>query len=96
MTTETLITDEVRSYIGRSADPLVHEVDATGIRAFARGVGYTDPKFYDAEAARKQGYRDLVAPFGYLGAPVYNPAALPMPRPAPVTAAAFPSRTPTV
>ena len=77
MATQTLITDEIRSYIGRKADPLVHEVDATGIRAFARAVGYTDPKFYDAEAARKQGYRDLVAPFGYLGAPVYNPAARP-------------------
>ncbi len=77
MTTETLITDEVRSYIGRSADPLVHEMDATGIRAFARAVGYTDPIHYDEAAARGRGYRGLVAPFGYLGTPTYNPAARP-------------------
>jgi acyl dehydratase len=77
MTTQTLITDEIRSYIGRKADPLLHEVDATGIRAFARAAGYTDPVHYDEAAARGRGYRGLVAPFGYLGTPVYNPAARP-------------------
>jgi len=34
MATETVITDEVRSFIGRAADPVVQEVDATGIRAY--------------------------------------------------------------
>lgn len=75
MTAETLITEEVRSYIGRRFDPVVHEVEPSGIRAFARAVGYTDPIHYDEEAARRQGHRGLVAPFGYLGAPVFNPAA---------------------
>ena len=77
MTTETVITDEVRSFIGRAADPVVHDVDATGIRAYARAVGYSDPVFYDAEHARKAGHRGLLAPFGYLGTPVYNPAGRP-------------------
>lgn len=77
MTTQTILTDEIRSYIGRTADPVVHEVDATGIRAFARAVGYTDPVYYDRQDARRRGHRDILAPFGYLGAPVYNPAARP-------------------
>lgn len=77
MVPETLLTDEIRSYIGRTAGPVVHEVDATGIRAFARAVGYTDPIYYDREEARRRGYRDIVAPFGYLGIPVYNPARPP-------------------
>lgn len=77
MSTQTILTDEIRSYIGRTADPVVHEVDATGIRAFARAVGYTDPVYYDREEARRRGYRDILAPFGYLGTPVYNPAARP-------------------
>ena len=73
MVTDTLITDEVKSYIGREADPARHEVDATSIRNFARAVGYSNPIYYDSEVARSRGYRGLVAPFGYLGLAVYNP-----------------------
>ncbi len=77
MSPDSILTDEIRSYIGRTADPVIHEVDATGIRAFARAVGYTDPVYYDRDEARRRGYRDILAPFGYLGIPVYNPAARP-------------------
>ncbi len=75
MTTDTLITEEVRAYIGRRADPMVYEVDPSGVRLFARALGYTDPIHYDEAAAHEAGYRGLLAPFGYLGAAVYNPAA---------------------
>ncbi|HEU4758684.1 MAG TPA: MaoC family dehydratase N-terminal domain-containing protein [Dehalococcoidia bacterium] len=74
---ESVITDDIRSYIGRTFDPVVHEVPAAGIRAFARAVGYRDPVFYDEEHARGVGHRGLVAPPGYLGTPVYNPNARP-------------------
>ncbi len=72
--TQQVVTDEVRAWIGRRFDPIIYEVEPTGIRLFARTMGYTDPIFYDRQEARRRGYRDLVAPFGYLGAPVYNPA----------------------
>jgi len=77
MAQQQVVTDEVRAWIGRRFDPITYEVEPTGIRLFARTMGYTDPIFYDREEARRRGYPDLVAPFGYFGAPVYNPAARP-------------------
>ncbi len=70
-----LITDEMRAYIGKESEPYTLEVEKTSVRMFARAVGHTDPIFYDEAAARAAGYRSLVAPPGYLGTPVYNPAA---------------------
>ncbi len=71
---QQVITEEVRAWIGRRFDPITYEVEPSGIRLFARAMGYTDPIYYDAGEARRRGHRDPVAPFGYLGAPVYNPA----------------------
>jgi len=73
MSDETLITDEMRKTIGVEGSPRRLEVDRTMIRLFARAVGHTDPVFYDADEARKQGYRDIIAPPGYLGTPVFEP-----------------------
>ena len=71
---DSLITDEMRAYIGKESEPTTLEVDKTSVRMFARAVGYTDPVFYDEEAAKAAGYRSLPAPPGYLGTPVYNPS----------------------
>lgn len=74
MTQQTsVITDEMRSRIGVESEPVTYEVDNTGCRQFARAVGYTDPIYYDEEAARARGYRGVVAPFGFLGHPVFVP-----------------------
>ncbi|MCC6959051.1 MAG: MaoC family dehydratase N-terminal domain-containing protein [Dehalococcoidia bacterium] len=70
-----LITDEMRATIGKESDPTTSEVDRTAIRMFARSVGHTDPIYYDEAAAKAAGYRDVVAPPGYLGTPVFNPNA---------------------
>src|SRR3954469_7461122 len=67
------LTDEIRAEIGAKSEPWVFEVTTTGIRAFARGVGYEDPTYYDVEAARAAGYERLPAPPCYLGTPVYLP-----------------------
>jgi len=71
---DSLITDEMRAHIGKESEPTTLEVDKTSVRMFARAVGYTDPVFYDEEAAKKAGYRSLPAPPGYLGTPIFNPA----------------------
>ena len=71
--TTSLITDEMRAVIGREGDPVVHEVDNTGCRQFARSVGYTDTIFYEEAAAKARGYRAIVAPPGFLGHPVIIP-----------------------
>lgn len=72
---EPLITDEMRAEIGKESQPWTCEVDKTAIRMFARSVGHTDPIYYDSAAAKAVGYRDIVAPPGYLGTPVFNPNA---------------------
>lgn len=70
---QSIITDEMRAAIGRESAPVIYEVDKTGCRIFARAVGYRDPIFYDEEAAKAAGYRNIVAPPHFLGTPVYKP-----------------------
>lgn len=72
-TQESLITEEMRAQVGKESEPTTLEIDKTSVRMFARSVGYTDPVYYDEEAARAAGYRSLPAPPGYLGTPVYDP-----------------------
>ncbi len=70
---KSVITDEMRDVVGKEGEPTTLEVEKTGCRMFARAVGHTDPIFYDEEAAKKAGYRSIVAPPGFLGTPVFKP-----------------------
>src|SRR4051794_28826159 len=72
---ESAITDEMRASVGVEGAPTLSDVDKTGIRMFARAVGYTDQRFYDEAYAKSKGYRSLLAPPGYLGTAQYNPNA---------------------
>jgi acyl dehydratase len=65
----------MRASINVEGPPMRLEVDKTGIRMFARAVGYTDPVFYDEEYAKSKGHRSLLAPPGYLGTAAFNPNA---------------------
>jgi hypothetical protein len=67
------LTEEMLAQIGRETPSWPYEVTTTGVRAFARGVGYKDRVYYDIEAARRAGYRNLPAPPTFLGAPVFIP-----------------------
>ena len=67
------ITEAMRALIGKAGPPWTYEVTTTSVRAFARGVGYTDPVYFDVETARRAGYRSLPAPPTYLGTPVFIP-----------------------
>lgn len=73
MAKEFEITDAMRARIGSESPPWKYEVTTTSVRMFARGVGYTDPVYFDEEAARKAGYRNLPAPPTYLGTAVFIP-----------------------
>jgi acyl dehydratase len=70
---ESVITDEMKAVIGVENPGGTAEVTTTGIRMFARAVGYDDLIFYDEDEAKKQGHDGLVAPPGYLGTNVYRP-----------------------
>jgi acyl dehydratase len=67
------LTPAMQAAIGSESPPWTHEVTTTSVRAFARGVGYTDPVYFDLEAAQRAGYRSLPAPPTYLGTPVFLP-----------------------
>jgi hypothetical protein len=67
------LTEQMKSQIGKESPPWDYEVTTTSVRMFARGVGYTDPVYFDVEAAKKAGYRSLPAPPTYLGTAVFLP-----------------------
>jgi len=67
------IKDEWKALIGKESPPWTYEFTTTSVRAFARGVGYTDPVYYDVKAAKAAGYRNLPAPPCYLGTPIFIP-----------------------
>ena len=69
----SVVTDEMRAQLGVEGPETTLEVTSTGCRLFARAVGHTDAVFYDRDVARSRGYRDLLAPPGFLGTPVYRP-----------------------
>jgi len=67
------LTQEMKDQIGWESQPWTWEVTTTSVRAFARGVGYTDPVYFDVDAAKKAGYRNLPAPPTYMGTTVFIP-----------------------
>jgi hypothetical protein len=71
------LTDEMKAAVGTSGPATTFEVSAQGIRTFGRAVGYTDPIYFDEEAARNAGHRALPAPPGFLGMPIYSPKTPP-------------------
>jgi N-terminal half of MaoC dehydratase len=73
MAAEFELTDEMRAVVGVASEPWPVEFTTTSIRAFARGVGYTDPRYFDDDVARAAGSSSLPAPPCYLGTPVYIP-----------------------
>ncbi len=73
MAKEFELTDEMISQIGKETPSWTYEVTTTSVRAFARGLGMTDPVYFDVEAAKKAGYRNLPAPPTYLGTPIFIP-----------------------
>jgi len=62
------LTEEMRAVVGVESEPWPVELTTTSIRAFARGVGYTDARYYEAGADGS-----LPAPPCYLGTPVWIP-----------------------
>ncbi len=73
MAVEFELTDEMRAVIGVESEPWPVELTTTSIRAFARGVGYTDLRYYDEAEARAAGNEALPAPPCYLGTSVWIP-----------------------
>ena len=48
--------------IGKTYPPVQYAVGREKVREYASAVGETNPLYFDVEAAREAGYRDVVAP----------------------------------
>ncbi|MDH4074365.1 MAG: MaoC family dehydratase N-terminal domain-containing protein [Acidimicrobiia bacterium] len=73
MAAEFELTDQMLATVGVESEPWPVELTTTSVRAFARGVGYSDPRYYDLDAAAAAGHDSLPAPPCYLGTPVFIP-----------------------
>jgi acyl dehydratase len=54
-----------RTLIGRTSEPVVHDVEKGSIRHFADAIGDPNPLYQDEDVARAAGYSGLVAPPTY-------------------------------
>jgi hypothetical protein len=67
------MTDDLRALIGKPWPPVVFEVERTGIRMWARAVGFDDLVYHDEKTARERGLERLPAPPGFVGFPRTRP-----------------------
>jgi acyl dehydratase len=60
----SILTDEIRSYIGLEGDPITapHPLSEDSLRRFVQAVMETDPVHWDPEAAAASRYGTVVAP----------------------------------
>jgi acyl dehydratase len=59
----TLLTDEIRAWIGREATYVApEELGRNAIRYFALAIGDENPLYFDDEYARANGYDGVIAP----------------------------------
>jgi acyl dehydratase len=67
--------------VGKTYDPFDYEVGREKIREYANAVGETNPVYFDRQAAKDAGFRDVVAPpmfavvysAGSVGPPIFDP-----------------------
>jgi acyl dehydratase len=67
--------------IGKTYEPFEYEVGREKIREYANAVGETNPVYFDRQAAKDAGFRDVVAPpmfavvysAGSVGPPIFDP-----------------------
>jgi acyl dehydratase len=61
---DALITDEVRSWIGRTTELLTlpEDISASDIRRYTDATGDENPLWMDDEAARRAGYKARIVP----------------------------------
>lgn len=70
---ESLITDEIRAWIGRETPAWTIEVTALDVKRFAVATDDPNPLYYDEELAKQSRYGGLIAPPLFYMAPLTDP-----------------------
>ena len=73
MAEQTLITDEIRSWIGRETPPWTIEVSRLDVKRFAVATDDINPLYLDEEEAGRSRYEGLIAPPLFYMAPLTEP-----------------------
>jgi len=73
VTQESLITDEIRSWVGHETSPWTIEASQLDIRRFAVATDDLNPLYLDEEYAKQSRYGRLIAPPLFYMAPLTNP-----------------------
>lgn len=58
----TIITPEMRAFVGSETVPAFYDIEKGAIRKFARAIGDPNPLYVDEAAARAAGYAGIIAP----------------------------------
>jgi hydroxyacyl-ACP dehydratase HTD2-like protein with hotdog domain len=73
MTAQSLITDEIRSWIGRETPSWTIEVSRLDVQRFAVATDDLNPLYLDEEKAKQSVYGGLIAPPLFYMAPLTEP-----------------------
>lgn len=73
MAQQSLITDEIRSWVGRETPPWTIEVSRLDVKRFAVATDDLNPLYLDEEKAKQSRYDGLVAPPLFYMAPLTEP-----------------------
>ena len=73
MTQQSLITDEIRSWIGKETPPWTIEVTTLDVKRFAVATDDLNPLYLDEGKASRSRYGGLIAPPLFYMAPLTNP-----------------------
>jgi len=66
LTSETVITEELKNMVGIEGEPDVFEVEKGHIRRFAQAIGDPNPLWQDETYANKSGHGGIIAPPTFL------------------------------
>ena len=78
---ETIITDELRSFIGAESVPATYDIERHAVERFACAIGDPNPLYSDRVVAESSPYGGLIAPPTFFRSLL--PGALPQPFPEP-------------
>ena len=73
MTQQSLITDEIRSWIGKETPPWTIEVTTLDVKRFSVATDDLNPLYLDEDKASRSRYGGLIAPPLFYMAPLTNP-----------------------
>lgn len=66
MTKDSILTDELKKWVGHEFKPVVYEIETGAIRKLAKAIGYTWPLCQDEEYAMKSKYGGIVVPLTFI------------------------------